>query len=102
MAKKKQVKKKGGKVVLIPEIREHLIPFLIHAELNGVILSEYRMAIYSTMDKHQPNLNSATVRSLNTMLQESDVEGSDFSIASFRGIDGVRAWAKAWRKKLGI
>lgn len=96
MSKKKRSQKQGGKVVLIPELRESLIPFLTHAELNGIILSEYRMTVYSVMQKHQPDLNSATVRSLTILLNESD------TVDTGRSIEGVKTWAKGYRKKLGI
>lgn len=89
-------------VVLIPELRQDLVPFLTHAELNGIILLECRMAIHSALEKHRLDLNCTTVRSLTALLEESDTVFSISSLGSDRDIEAVKAWAKAWRKKLGV
>jgi len=95
MAKKKQVKK-SGKIILILELREHLIPFLTYAELNGSMLSEHRTGLRSALGKYELDLNSATIRSLTLLLEESAKQEDSGSI------EEIKVWAKAWRKKLGV
>ena len=63
-------KRSAGKIVLNPELRPSLVSLLTHAELNGAIISEYRMAVYSGLEKHRPDLNSTTVNLLTLLLKE--------------------------------